>query len=235
MKPKYFYTLHKTTPMYGYNRLTLSFYGNDRLDRGTDRYPVPVMDHDHSQAVEITWQSNADSPTDWYGMKVSFSQDGGRCIWSTPALYNTLRRFLKDCANQSPAEVLAAMGKAKVPQGIYSSVFYHFIPRAQWDRANEYYLWIDRGISTKKGSCTVNAYTIGNTHVEGVQAVANALRQSRHCSDQEFVDWMNNGSQVEMRQGPKAQEELDAVVFDHTAILPQPQEMEMEGEQAVAA
>ena len=85
----------------------------------------------------------------------------------------------------------------------YSCVMSEFVDAFRWEEAENYRCYIDKGVPQQHSEgCIVNAYAKANASDEVItQAVAKVLRQSHHCSDAQFADWINSGSRWQQAYG----------------------------------
>ncbi len=173
--------------------------------KATDPYqlakPVPVYPTSwgSKETLEFKFQSSfqrdPEEPTSWYGGRLNFHSEniGGKSV-----ILPWFQRLLPEpigTGNDAVQTLWDALAK-NAKRVAYSCVLNEFVDAFSWEKAESYRTYIDTGI-TRRGSegCIINAYAPIDASNEVItHAISKALRESPHCSDAQFAEWITAGS-----------------------------------------
>lgn len=173
--------------------------GHHALDK-----PVPVIltpSYPQAGRLSVHFQCNrgeiADGTTDgcrWYGGSMKYHSDDMSA--DCPTLKWWRKNYQESHGYQ--ARNLIEWLASKATHVAFSPVMAEFVDAHEHEKAESYRLYYESGIPSRNESqgCIINAYALKTASDEEITAaVAKALRQSPHCGDKEFAEWIQNGSQ----------------------------------------
>jgi hypothetical protein len=184
--------------------LTMGFRppaGHHALDK-----PVPVIltpSYPHAGRLTVHFQCNrgeiAPGTTDgcrWYGGRICYAAD--ELTADCPTLKWWRKNFTESHGYE--ARNLIEWLTAKATRVAFSPAMSEFVDAHNHEKAESYRLYYETGIPSRRdrGGCIINTHAPKTASDEEITAaVSKALRESPYCSDHEFAEWIQNGSQWE--------------------------------------
>ena len=176
----------KEKPMFRVSHNRVSSYGKLKIELITR---ADIFDRCNA-SVELDWQSNPDTPRDWYGFRVSISAQSFNEMSFGQKLFRKAVPKGNENSEISPSTVVCALRKAGFKQCVYDSRLRDYVLIDEMPDSN-LDLWLDGN----SGNCQVNA--LARNEKEAKREVA---RQLANYSVEALEKWIADGKPVRLAQ-----------------------------------